>query len=1193
MPESLTPQVDPHPTPHLLKDGKPLGLEELKKVLAPLHPDELLRGLRLDQDNRWHLGEPVRLETYFQAFPILTYDPDRMLVLIYGEVMLRLHLGQEPELPDYQKRFPELAERLGMLFHLQQPPPGVSGPSLLSVTGLTDPLHEVHGGKLHPTVPGYDIEGELGRGGMGVVYKARQNSLNRIVALKMIVSGGYARPQQLAVLRREAELAARLQHPNIVQIFEVGAHAGLAFIAMEYVPGGPLGYKIGGQPQDPRWAAQLVETLAVAAHEAHRKDIIHRDLKPGNILLSIEQVPKIVDFGLAHVMEADSHLSSAGAHMGTPCYMAPEQAEGRGADIGPRTDVYALGAILYELLTGQPPFRGSSAWETMTQVRTLNPVPPSRSQPRLPRDLETICLKALEKDPARRYAGAAELADDLRRFREDQPIRARPAGALERAWRWSRRNRGWAAMFASSIVFLSVLALGAVFSNRQLQRELAKTLKEKNRAEKAESDVIQENAKVVQAKRIAQEQAWETLSAHAESVRLGQGPGRRVASLNLLTRAVRLGRELQLPDEKMARLQDQAIATLAGSDLYPIQTWPGFPPGTAAVDFDETLTIYARLDNHGRCTIRKVADDGELCEIQAPKDEGTAGSDAFPVLSPDGSLLALRHANGRLHLYRLKNWQPRLVFSEDDVYRVDFGPQGKDVVLGHRSGQVSWHDTDTGKLKNKFRVKGFVDPCCARHPTEPLVAVCSAKQGEAEVRDLRTGVRVGSLPSAAPFADVAWLPDGRTLAASIAQNIVLYERAADYLPVRRLITDFQPSILAFSPDGGLLVARAWNHEVHLIKVATGQTLIKLPPGTIPMARLRFSRDGARLAALAQGRDLAIMQVVDGRELRLLASSGAAPYYGASVSPKLPGLTAAGMAGGLAFWDLHNGQEIAFVKTDDLSPIVRVAFAGSGHLLTTGPWGTARWPVQQENARIRVGPPTMISDRPASDVAVSADGHVIATCGRGLTKSQQAQMGVQVFQNGAGPTPAILDKEVGFRYVAVSPNGRWVAAGHETQNKVKIWDLTSKLAATEISGEGSVPSFSPDGLWLAVSGERGNLYEVGTWKPGLIFSGLSAFSPDSTTLGVATAPGVIDLLSLPSGKKVARLQDPRPAAAERLLFSPDGSRVLAISNGATAGIRVWDLPLLRRGLAEFGLDGDIPHWPNPASAPLPPLEIDEG
>jgi formylglycine-generating enzyme required for sulfatase activity len=278
----------------------------------------------------------------------------------------------------------------------------------------------------------------------------------------MILAGSHAGESDLARFRTEAEAVARLQHPNIVQIHEIGQHNGLPYFSLEFCSGGSLDKKLAGTPLLPREAAALMETLARAMHAAHQKGIVHRDLKPANVLLAEDGAAKVADFGLVKKLN-EAGQTASGAVMGTPSYMAPEQAGGKSQDIGPAADVYALGAVLYECLTGRPPFKAATSLDTILQVIAEDPVPPRQLQPQTPRDLETICLKCLRKEPARRYASAEELADDLRRFQAREPIRARPVGAVERTWKWARRRPALAALLG--VVLLALVSLAVLSGN--------------------------------------------------------------------------------------------------------------------------------------------------------------------------------------------------------------------------------------------------------------------------------------------------------------------------------------------------------------------------------------------------------------------------------------------------------------------------------------------------------------------------------------------------------------------------------------------------------------------------------------------------------------------------------------------------------------------------------------------------------
>ncbi len=361
------------------------------------------------------------------------------------------------------------------------------------------------------TVAGHEILGVLGRGAMGVVYKARQRGLRRLVALKMILAGPHAGEAERSRFRTEAEAAAELRHPNIVQVYEVGEEDGRPYVSLEFIDGDSLARKIDGTPRPPREAAELTLTLARAMAFAHAQGVIHRDLKPANVLLTRDGVPKVTDFGLAKRLDDDTGRTHSSAVLGTPSYMPPEQAEGKIQQVGPLADVYALGAVLYELLTGRPPFRGTGVLDTLQMVRTRDPLPPSSLQPKIPRDLETICLKCLQKEPRRRYASAEELAEDLGRFLAGEPIRARPVRAPERLWRWCRRNRrvallgatvalllvAWAAT-SSALAYLAWRHERAANENAALARrneELAKASAEQARKSEAAARASEQRAK--------------------------------------------------------------------------------------------------------------------------------------------------------------------------------------------------------------------------------------------------------------------------------------------------------------------------------------------------------------------------------------------------------------------------------------------------------------------------------------------------------------------------------------------------------------------------------------------------------------------------------------------------------------------------------------------------------------------------
>jgi hypothetical protein len=416
-----------------------------------------------------------------------------------------------------------------------------------------------------PVIPRYDILGVLGRGGMGVVYEARQLDLDRVVALKVIRAGDHAGPDERARFRQEGLAAARLQHPNIVQVFDVGEHAGIPFLALEFVPGGSLAHRLAGRPLPPPSAARLVELMALAVQHAHDAGVIHRDLKPANVLLAPADgdplgVPKVTDFGLAKPLGGDA-LTATGATVGTPAYMSPEQAVGRGP-VGPAADVWSLGAVLYECLTGRPPFHEATPLETLDAVRHRDPLSPRHWVPALPRDIATVCLKCLQKEPTRRYATAAALADDLRRFQAGEPVVARPIGRTVRAWRWCRRNPV-AATLAAGVLLGLVGTAGALVVVSGKNREL----------ERANRDI--QNSRDAEA--ATSDRTRQTLHGVTDSV-LGQFLGRQV----------RIGDD----ERRFLRTLQARYEEFAASQ------------GDSAQSRRDRAECYSRLATSGRCSAR-------------------------------------------------------------------------------------------------------------------------------------------------------------------------------------------------------------------------------------------------------------------------------------------------------------------------------------------------------------------------------------------------------------------------------------------------------------------------------------------------------------------------------------------------------------------------------------------------------------
>jgi serine/threonine-protein kinase len=521
------------------------------------------------------------------------------------------------------------------------------------------------------TIAGYEILGVLGRGTMAVVYKARQRGLGRVVALKMIRDADHPGPDELSRFRREAVALAALQHPNIVQIHEVGEDRGQPYFSLEYVEGGTLASKIGGVPQPAAEAALLVRALADAMESAHRLGIVHRDLKPANVLLTGDGQPKIGDFGLVKRLTDEVGQTQSGSIVGSPGYMAPEQAEGRTRDVGPLADVYGLGAILYHLLTGRPPFRAATVVDTLQQVRTEEPIPPSQFQPRLPRDIETICLKCLQKDPARRYPSAGELAEDLRRFESGEAIRARPVGRAERLWQWARRNPRVAALSAA----VALLLVGWSITSTWLYR----------RARASERAAVRAAAAARENEALARNNADEA-RRQAERAQASGNLARRREELARATAQEAFNRVIGVGEQVLRRLQARYDPARARAE------WQRLRDDLAGVLQKELLPIANRIESQGATSFGLAAMHQAMGDLLRRCGQGEE---------------ALRHFRRTIELIEpVARAQP-----DNDVARANLG------VMHQRLGELAMEvDGDARRALDDLRRAWDLQDRIAREP---------------------------------------------------------------------------------------------------------------------------------------------------------------------------------------------------------------------------------------------------------------------------------------------------------------------------------------------------------------------------------------------------------------------------------------------------------------------------------------------
>lgn len=1001
----------------------------------------------------------------------------------------------------------------------------------------------------------YELLEEIARGGMGIVFRARQINLNRTVALKMILAGQFAGEEDVQRFYTEAEAAARLDHPGIVPIFEIGEHQGQHYFSMGYIEGESLAQKVAVGPLPPREAAELVKKICMAMAYAHERGVIHRDLKPANILIDQDGQPKVTDFGLAKKTEADSNLTGTGQILGTPAYMPPEQASGQ-ADVGPLADVYSLGAILYCLLTGRPPFQAANPMDTLLQVLDKEPIAPRTLNERLPKDLETICLKCLSKEAAKRYPSSTEIARELDRFLNGEPILARPVGRMESGLRWCKRNPAVAALSGIATAFLLAgTVISVYFATQAIQEAEVATQNElnavvqKQRADDEKEKAEAERERAILARNEAQEQTKRAnLQLYYNQINLAQREwetGEAAAAWYHLNACERGSRGWE---HRYLYTQFSHGRRILRTDS---QNWPVYcvavsPDGAwiATNSSSRALTIWG-VDNGIPSRFRRfVGHTGEIRSVAFNRD-GTR-----VVTGSDDKSLRIWDFPGGKELLTLNGHQA-------EVTCVEFNRDGTRVLSASKDKTIKVWDAQTGH--EIVSLEGHTNTVTsAAFSPDGLKIVSGSWDKTARVWNVSSGKEELNLSKYSDSVTaVAYRPDGVQFVTATNGEIMVCDTISGDV-VHTLVghTDFVKCV-AFNVSGSLIVSGSTDNTLRTWDAESGVELQTLRGHTDRVECVAFTADQMRVVSGSYDRTMRIWDTRCNRETAVLKGHTSG-VVSVSFSPDGTRIVSGSNDGTFRLWDTECGRGI-LSRDFGKSRITSVAFSPDGARVVTNhaPVTIKSWDAHTTKALRKIEHP------PASQVvrgiAQSPDGtRIVYGTNDGELSILNAQTGevVSTFDGDAGRAPSL----------SFSPDGTKVASG--STGGVRLWDVETLQPIREFEGTGGSSIidlvFSPDGTRLACAsaGKTIPVWDTESGEQILDLEGHTdfincvEFSPDGTRIVSGSSDKTIKLWDTNNGELALTLKG-HTSYVHCVAFSPDGSQIVSGAMDPDNTVRIWD------------------------------------